>query len=306
MISQRLFFKSIALILLTQLGACSALVEKSPIPVQENRAELTPVSETYGELINLPPPKGKILASVFGFRDQTGQYKKAPASTFSTAVTQGASSMLIKALLDSGWFVPMEREGLQDLLTERKIIRAANKQRNINNGLSSLTASNVLLEGGVVAYESNVKTGGLGAKYFGISAADLYRMDQVTVSLRAVDIRSGRILKSVFTTKTIFSYQLDTGVYRFVQFKRLLEAEAGFTHNEPAQLCVMDAIQAAVIHLIVQGVKDNIWQLANPEDIESPVFQNYLKEALNQLTRYDAPGGGRKIMVDDDEFMTIQ
>lgn len=288
LLSQRRLLWMTVLILVITLGGCSGFVERKPIAAQEEPAELTPISATYGDLINLPPPKGKILASVFGFRDQTGQYKKAPASTFSTAVTQGASSMLIKALLDSGWFVPMEREGLQDLLTERKIIRAANKQLNGNENITPLTASNVLLEGGVVAYETNVKTGGLGVKYFGIGAADLYRMDQVTVSLRAVDIRTGRILKSVFTTKTIFSYQYDVGVYRFVQFKRLLEAEAGFTRNEPAQLCVMDAIESAVIHLIVQGVKDNIWQLANPDDLKSPVFQDYLNENLRQLTQYNA------------------
>jgi curli production assembly/transport component CsgG len=281
----RPLFRITALILIFLQSGCSGLVEKRPIPTQHTPAELTPISATYGDLIKLPPPKGKILASVFGFRDQTGQYKKAPASTFSTAVTQGASSMLIKALLDSQWFIPMEREGLQDLLTERKIIRAAAKQRNQNDNLPPLTASNVLLEGGVVAYETNVKTGGAGAKYFGLGASDLYRMDQVTVSLRAVDIRSGQILKSVFTTKTIFSYQLDAGIYRFVKFKRLLEAEAGFTRNEPAQLCVMDAIEVAVIHLIVQGVKENIWQLANPDDFNTPVFQRYLHENLRQLTQ---------------------
>lgn len=280
-------FRFAAIILITLQSGCSGLVGKKPVSTLESTADLTPVSAIYTDLTSLPPPKGKILASVFGFRDQTGQYKKSPASTFSTAVTQGASSMLIKALLDSKWFIPVEREGLQDLLTERKIIRAANKQKNENGNLPSLTASNVLLEGGVVAYETNVKTGGLGAKYFGIGASDLYRMDQVTVGIRAVDIRTGQILKSVFTTKTIFSYQLDAGVYRFVKFKRLLEAEAGYTRNEPAQLCVMDAIEAAVIHLIVQGVEDNIWQLADPSDIKSPVFQKYLnKNQHSQLTRY--------------------
>jgi curli production assembly/transport component CsgG len=288
-ISKYYYFRFSVLALLVLLTGCAGLVDKDPVPPQENAAELTPVSALYADLIKLPPPKGKILASVFGFRDQTGQYKKAPASTFSTAVTQGASSMLIKALLDSKWFIPMEREGLQDLLTERKIIRAAFKQRNETGNLPPLTASNVLLEGGVVAYETNIKTGGIGAKYFGLGASDLYRMDQVTVSLRAVDIRSGQILKNVFTTKTIFSYQLDAGVYRFIKFKRLLEAEAGFTRNEPAQLCVMDAIEAAVIHLIVQGVKENIWQLANPDDYYAPVFQKYLSDNLHQLVRYEQP-----------------
>ena len=38
-----------------------------------------------------------------------------------TAVTQGASSMILKALEESKWFIPLEREGLSNLLNERKI-----------------------------------------------------------------------------------------------------------------------------------------------------------------------------------------
>ena len=261
------------------LNGCALVADRTPVAATpEEAATLTPASGTYHDLINLPPPKGKVLASVYGFRDQTGQFKKQPNSNFSTAVTQGAAAMLVKALLDSGWFIPLEREGLQDLLTERKIIRAALKRQNAEASLSSLLSANVLLEGGIVAYDTNVLTGGLGVRYFGIGASDLYRMDQVTVSLRAVDIRTGRVLKNVFTTKTIYSYEIDAGVYRFVSFSRLLEAEAGFTRNEPAQLCVMDAIEAAVVHLIVGGIKDNVWQLAEPNDITSPIIQDYIKE----------------------------
>lgn len=248
-------------------------------------AKLTPISQSHVDLSSLPPPKGKIAAAVYSFRDQTGQYKPSPDSSFSTSVTQGAASLLVKALLDSQWFIPVEREGLQDLLTERKVIRAVEKPGSQTgpSDLSTLLPASILLEGGIVAYESNVKTGGAGARYFGIGASELYRTDQVTVNLRAVDIRTGRILNSVSTTKTIFSQQLDTGVFRFIQFKRLLELEAGYTRNEPAQLCVTDAIESAIVHLIVQGVKDNSWALKNPEDLASPTIQAYLDEQKNQM-----------------------
>lgn len=267
------------------MTGCAMMADRDPVAAApDHAATLTPMSSTYLDLINLPSPKGKVLASVYGFRDQTGQYKKSPHSNFSTAVTQGAGSMLVNALLDSGWFIPVEREGLQNLLTERKIIRAALKKKNNHEKLPPLLSSSLLFEGGVVAYESNVLTGGIGARYFGIGASDLYRKDQVTVSLRAVDIRTGRILKNVLTTKTIYSYEVDASVYRFVSFKKLLEAEAGYTRNEPAQLCVLNAIEAAVVQLIVQGVKDNIWQLEDPDQISSPVFKNYLDEYQAQLS----------------------
>ncbi|MDN3638472.1 CsgG/HfaB family protein [Simiduia curdlanivorans] len=245
-------------------------------------ATLTPRASTYRDLKSLPSPRGKIVATVYNFRDQTGQYKPIPASSFSTAVTQGATAMLINAMNESGWFIPLEREGLQNLLTERKIIRAALKKpdtpTNNDDELPSLLAANVLIEGGIVAYESNIKTGGAGARYFGIGASEQYRADQVTVNIRAIDIRSGRILHSVLTTKSILSQEITTGVFRFVEYKRLLEIEAGTTTNEPAQLCVLSAIESALIHLIAQGIEDNSWALANMNEVNNSTLQQYMSQ----------------------------
>lgn len=260
------------------MQGCAGLgwVDRAPASIGE-RASLAPVSETHRDLIRLPPPKGKIAAAVFGFRDQTGQYKQSPASSFSTAVTQGAASVLVKAMLDSNWFIPVEREGLNNLLTERKIIRAATQQQQQADDLPPLMSASVLIEGGIVGYETNVRTGGAGMRYLGIGASDQYRVDQVTVNLRAIDIRSGRVLNSVTTSKTIFSVQVDLGAFRFVRFKRLLELEAGHSYNEPAQLCVTDAIESALVHLVAQGIMTNTWRLARPEDLASPVLQPYLE-----------------------------
>lgn len=265
------------------LGGCGTVGPQRPLG-EGSAPRLTPVTQSYRDLVSLPPPKGKIVAAVYGFRDMTGQYKPAPDSSFSTAVTQGATSMLVKAMLDSQWFIPVEREGLQNLLTERKIDRATEKQLNRNVELAPLLSAKVMLEGGVVAYETNVRTGGAGAKYFGVGASELYRTDQVTVNLRAVDLQTGRILNSISTTKTVLSQQVDVGVFRFVKFKRLLEMEAGYSVNEPAQMCVNDAIEAALVHLIAQGIQDNNWALKNPEDIRSPVLEVYLAEQKNQLS----------------------
>jgi curli production assembly/transport component CsgG len=271
-------------------GACS--IVRDPISTAPGYGPtLTPISDTSRDLVQLPLPKGKIVASVYGFRDQTGQYKPAPDSSFSTAVTQGAGSLLVKAIADSGWFVPVEREGLQNLLTERRIVRALETrpgQTPPADMLSGLMPASVLLEGGVIAYEQDVRTGGAGVRYFGIGASDQYRTDQVTVNLRAVDIRTGRILASVSTTKTIYSFKLAGDVFRFVSFKRLLEAEAGYTTNEPAQLCLRDAIEAAVIHLIVQGIRENHWSLRNTADLDTPIMRTYVDAQRGYLTRHEA------------------
>ncbi len=274
----------IAAWLILFMTACSSIDNRK---LQES--ELTPRASSYRDLIGLPKPKGKIVATVYNFRDQTGQYKAAPASTFSSSVTQGATAMLISAMNDSGWFIPLEREGLQNILTERKIIRAAQKKPNApsnnNSELPSLLAANILLEGGIVAYESNVKTGGSGARYFGIGIAEQYHVDQVTINLRAIDIRSGRILHSVLTTKTILSREVQSSVFRYIEFKRLLEMEVGMTTNEPAQMCVLSAIETALMHLIVEGVLSNSWSLKNPDDINNGILMEYILEQTAALNK---------------------
>lgn len=257
------------------LGGCA----HAPSAVRDN-AELTPETAFTRDLLALPPPKGKITVAVYGIRDQTGQYKPAPDSSFSTAVTQGASSMLIRALQDSGWFIPVERENLQNLLTERKIVRALEMPQAAGTPavqIPPLLAASVLIEGGIVAYESNVRTGGIGARFLGIGMSTQYRVDQVTVSLRTVDIRAGQILQSVSTTKTVYSYELHPSVFKFVNVKDLAEFEAGVTSNEPPQLCVNEAIEAAVVHLIAQGIEAGNWTLQNDADRSNPVLKRYLK-----------------------------
>lgn len=263
------------------LSACAAT--QVPSDVAAN-AQLTPATKVTHDLMQLPKPKGKVAVAVYGFRDQTGQYKPAPDSSFSTSVTQGATSLLVKALKDSGWFTPVERENLQNLLTERKIVRALELPQDKNTPaiqIQQLVPASIIVEGGVIAYESNVRTGGVGVNYLGIGLSTQYRVDQVTINLRSVDIRSGQVLHSVSTSKTIYSYEVRPSVFKFVNFKDLVQFEAGMTRNEPAQLCVREAIESAVVHLIVAGLKERIWELKDEQDWDSPLIQSYLREAIS-------------------------
>lgn len=264
------------------LTGCIGMVT-SPEGLEGAPATLAPRSGTYVDLTNLPRPVAPMLAAVYDFRDQTGQYRPQPASTFSTAVTQGGAAMLSSALAESGWFVPLERVGLQNLLTERRIIRANLERNGREHELDSLNAARLLMEGGIIAYDSNMKTGGVGAEYFGIGSSGQYQVDQVTVNLRAVDIATGEVLGNVTTSKTVYSYEVRAGVYRFISFRRLLEAEAGYTHNEPVQMAVMSAIESAVIHLVTQGIDRGLWNLANPADTNHEVLVAYRDSPVPML-----------------------
>ncbi|MBB1440156.1 curli production assembly/transport protein CsgG [Shewanella sp. 11B5] len=258
------------------LSACSSI--KSEFDGIEATTSLMPKGDTYYDLVSLPSPQGSMVAAVYDFRDQTGQYKPIPSSNFSTAVPQSGTAFLAQALNDSAWFVPVEREGLQNLLTERKIVRAG--LNGDASKLPQLNSAQILMEGGIVAYDTNVKTGGAGARYLGIGASGQYRVDSITVNLRAVDIRTGRLLSSVTTTKAVISKEITAGVFKFIDAQELLEAEAGYTSNEPVSLCIAAAIESAVVHMIADGIWKRAWNLLDPASgVKNSTLQKYWLEA---------------------------
>lgn len=248
-------------------------------PKEAASPTLMPRGQSYQDLIHLPEPKGKLYVSVYNIQDETGQFKPYPASNFSTAVPQSATAMLVTALKDSRWFIPLERQGLQNLLNERKIIRASQENGTVGDNnrmpLQSLMSANVMIEGSIIGYESNVKSGGAGAKYFGIGADTQYQLDQVAVNLRVVNVSTGEVLSSVNTSKTILSYEVQAGVFRFIEYQRLLEGEAGYTANEPVMQCLMSAIETGVIYLINDGITRGLWELNDPGAVNNPVLKKY-------------------------------
>lgn len=282
--SKRIFLlKSLVftLLALVSTGCGSYLYQ----PIQQTKARLGEETQSTLELRTLPEPSEKIVVAVYKFRDQTGQYKPTEGGTsWSTAVTQGATNILIKSLDDSGWFIPIERENVGNLLNERKIIRSSRAQYNNETGegkdnlLPPLLYAGVILEGGIVSYDANVITGGAGLRYFGVGGSSSYRQDRVTVYLRAVSASNGKILKTVYTSKTILSQQLDGGMFQFVKYKRLLEVETGFTYNEPSEIAVTEAIEKAVMSLIIEGIDGDLWQPKEPRKMAESPIKEYKKE----------------------------
>jgi len=283
----------IVLIFMILVAACGSYMHQ---PMQSRRAILGPETPAKKVLLDLPKAQEKIVVAVYKFRDQTGQYKASETgANWSTAVTQGATTILIRALEESGWFIPIERENIANLLNERKIIRTSRAQYeggdpNNESLLPPLLFAGVLLEGGIISYESNILTGGAGIRYFGADISGQYREDRVSIYIRAISSANGKVLKTVYTTKSILSQEVSLGLFRYVKSKRLLEAETGFTYNEPSEICVTEAIEKAVESLIIEGVQDKLWNLKEPKDTASVAFNNYLDE---KRTNYKTDPLGR-------------
>ncbi|TCR63112.1 curli production assembly/transport component CsgG [Bosea sp. BK604] len=218
----------------------------------------------------LPPPVQRLDVAVYSFPDLTGQNKPNDNfAEFSRAVTQGGSAVLSDVLTKAGngaWFNVIERNDLQPLLQERQIIqntRTAVDGRHAQ-GLPPLRFAGILLQGGIIGYDTNETTGGIGANYLGIGGNTQYRQDIVTVALRAVSVQTGRVVASVTTTKTIYSVLVQGSAFKFAKVDHLLQVEAGFTKNSPGTLAVREGVQLAVYALIFEGVKAKLWDFANP------------------------------------------
>lgn len=213
------------------------------------------------------PAAGKpLVVAVYSFQDKTGQRR--PAAQFanlSTAVTQGADAFLIKALQDVGqgqWFEVVERVSIDSLIKERQLIRQMREAYEGSEAkpLAPMMYAGMIIEGGIVGYDSSVTSGGFAYRMLGIGPQTQYSEDIVTISLRAVSVSSGKVLAAVTTQKTIYSAADSVAVLKFFdQGTQAFELESGLTINEPGTLAVKAAIEAAVVDLIKEGEKKGIW-----------------------------------------------
>lgn len=246
------------------LSGCGSIGRKPQI-IDVPRSQLSPLEK---ELVNIPPiDSQKITIGVYGFADKTGARKTADNyASFSSAVTQGAESWLIDALRQVGngtWFQVLERASLDNVIKERQLISQTRESFQGKNSekLAPMLFAGILAEGGIIGYDSNILTGGAGANILGISTSTQYRKDVVTVSLRLVSVQTGEILLSTAVTKTISSVAVSGNLFKFYEHGTLpIESELGLTANEPNTIAVRSAIEKAVIDIIYQGEKNNLWK----------------------------------------------
>jgi curli production assembly/transport component CsgG len=250
------------------LSGCASVVN---IPEPED-AKI--VINTNKEFNTLPAPaNGPVVAAVYGFTDKTGQRKPSERlANISFAVTQGAEVWVIKALQEVGqgqWFKVVERVGLDNLTKERQIIRQARESVGDTRQLKPMMFAGIIIEGGIIGYDSNTLTGGAGARYLGIGASTQYRQDVVTVTMRATSVQTGEVLLSVSTTKTIISTGSSFTVFKFFDVgTRSLETEVGNSINEPVNYAVRAAIEQAVVEMVKEGNRKGLWAFKQPVVIQ--------------------------------------
>jgi len=242
----------------------------------ESKPEVTEM-KMQKEFDTVPAPaQKKITVAVYSFQDKTGQRRNTPnIASFSTAVTQGAEPFLIKALQDVGrgqWFDVVERVNVDNLIKERTIIKQMRDAYEGNNSkaVPPLQFAGIIVEGGIIGYDSGMESGGAAYKWLGIGPQSQYSKDIVTVSLRAISVSSGRVLTTITVSKTIYSTADSIAILKaFRGGTAFFEAETGLTINEPTTLAVKATVEAAVVELINEGERKGIWSFKpTPENLD--------------------------------------
>jgi curli production assembly/transport component CsgG len=256
----------ISLAILTVLSGCAVMqstghLDKDP----EITSQMKNVKKEFDTIPS--PAAGKpVSVAVYSFTDKTGQRRpQANVASLSTAVTQGAESFLISALQNVGkgqWFEVVERVGIDNLTKERLIIRQMREAYEGTNAkpLMPMQFAGIIIEGGIVGYDTSTTSGGAGMRIFGIGKQTQWSTDTVTVSLRAVSVNTGKVLMTVTVQKTILSTgDSVTALKFFDNATQSFEAEAGLTINEPGTYAVKAATEMAVVELIKEGQRKGVW-----------------------------------------------
>jgi curli production assembly/transport component CsgG len=278
------------LLIATALSGCAH------IHMEASKEEPVVLKTKESLVSQLPDLDGPPLTiAVYGFQDKTGQMKpNDKLAVFSKAVTQGAEVFLIKSLQDSKkWFRVVERVGLDNLIKERQLIR---NQREVYEGkdakpLKPMTVAGVMIEGGIIGYDSNIRSGGNGARFLGIGGSQQYRVDEIIISMRLVSINSGEVLITNAVSKTIYSTQHNVGMLRFVDAgTKALELENGSALNEPTTYAVRVAIEQAVYDMIIEGEKKGLWRFKKSTVTQpDPVVKEEKKDELVQPQTSQTP-----------------
>ena len=273
MVIQRLYLCLLAIF----ISSCAVLNHNEDLALTQDIKPSSVLDLQSEELKNLPPATIMPTIAIYpnSFKDLTGQRRSNSSfALFSTAITQAPEAFLIRAFKHTAngkFFRVVERVGLDDLTKERQLIRSTRKEFKEDNKMKPLLFAGLLVQGGVISYEANLRSGGAGARYLGIGNSKQYREDTVTISLRLVSVSTGEVLMETLVSKSIISTSVSQDIFRFIETgTELVEIEGGVAENESVSIALQKAIETGVLNIINIGIERGYWKYENIK-INEPV-----------------------------------
>jgi curli production assembly/transport component CsgG/holdfast attachment protein HfaB len=231
----------------------------------------TPYSQCLRSWKSITASKGLPRIAVGEIADKTGQVNFDDSGT---ALSQGASEMVMSAFYKTGKAALVERLDLRIPLAEVKLAEQERLDRPIEK-YDALPASDFVVVGAITELNYNIITGGMGLYVQGMGGGKRTVLVNVAMDLRVVDAKNFAVRYVTSLQKQIFGYEVQANVFRFFG-DTLLELEAGKVQNEPMQLALRSIAEMSVYQIMTEFLG-----LPVKEDcglVESDHMASYLKQ----------------------------
>lgn len=195
-------------------------------------------------LASLPEKENKHQLAIYGIQDKTGQY----SDNGSPVVSQGATEMLITALMRSRQFKVLDRANFNDFMTEQNLVVNERVEENEGPKIGQLLGADYVISGAITEYQIDKKTGGLGLRIAGKGGQQEYAVASSAIDLRVTDTSSGEVVWAKSLKKEIVGEKIGLEVFSFMG-NNIVEFETGKGRQEVINLVVRTLLEETVYKL---------------------------------------------------------
>lgn len=199
-------------------------------------------------LVALPEPVHKPAIAVYMIEDKTGQ-NKVEGGAVSRVVSQGATEMLISALVRSRQFVVLDRVRFNDVIQEQNLQTSGRLLPGTGPEIGKMVGADYILSGAVTEYQVDMETGGLGLVIAGKGGSTEYARATTAIDLRLTDVATGEVVWAESLRGEIFGEKVGLQVFSFLG-KNIVEFETGEGMQEVVNLVLRTLLEEAVFKLV--------------------------------------------------------
>jgi curli biogenesis system outer membrane secretion channel CsgG len=195
-------------------------------------------------LASLPKKEDKHRIAIYQIADKTGQYSEIG----SNIVSQGATEMLITALVRSRQFEVLDRVDFSSFMTEQSLVEQNRIVSGQGPAIGELIGADYVIGGAVTEYQIDKRTGGLGLLVGGKGGTQEYAVASCAVDIRVTDTTDGRVVWAKSLKKEIVGEKVGIEVFSFIN-NNIVEFETGRGKQEVINLVVRTLLEEAVYKL---------------------------------------------------------
>ncbi len=222
------------------------LIEEVSLSADEIMTSQENVTTATQLLAALPDIENRHSVAVYEVADKTGQYSEIG----SNIVSQGATEMLITALMRSRQFEILDRINFSSFMNEQYLVTQERTVENEGPVIGELTGADYIIAGAVTEYQIDKRTGGLGLLIGGRGGIQEYAVASCAVDLRITNTTTGEVLWAKSLKKEIVGEKIGFEVFSFMD-NNIVEFETGRGKQEVINLVVRTLLEEAVYKLSI-------------------------------------------------------